>query len=96
MCASFTQKNHPDELKPYMVIGNFISTHCPEKENKTFENFVECQRDYLKVLARFLNITNQLIRWFRMAQKPVLMPTHDYMPRRVQLFGHLTVGSFEQ
>ena len=72
--------------------SNVVSARCPDDASKTYENFVECQRDYLEALARFPNIGDQLIRWFRTARKPALMPMHDYMRRRVQLVGYLEKG----
>ena len=42
--------------------------------------------------ARFPNISDQLICWFRMAKKQVLMPTHLYMRCDVQLFSYHKKG----
>jgi hypothetical protein len=68
---------------------NVISARCPNKESKMNESFLECKQDYLKALAGFPNIINQLISWFCMMQKPALMPMHDHMCLQVQLFGYL-------
>lgn len=57
-----------------------------------FENLIECQQDYLEAVAWFPNIDDQLICWFRTAQKQALMPIHDYMHRKVQLFSYLEKG----
>ena len=35
---------------------NVASTRCPTKESKTYENFLECIRDYLEALAGFSNV----------------------------------------
>ena len=44
--------------------SNVVAARCPDNASKMYENFVECQRDYLKALAGFPNIGDQLIRWF--------------------------------
>ena len=56
-----------------------MSARFPDDASKTYKNFVDCQRDYLQALAGFLNIGDQLIRWFHTARKPALMLMHDYM-----------------
>ena len=58
---------------------NVVSAHCSDEYAKMFKNLIECQRDYLEVLAGFPNIGEQLICWFHTTQKPAHMPTHDYM-----------------
>lgn len=71
---------------------NVVSTRCPTEEGKTYENFLECIRDYLEALAGFPNVGDQLIRWLRTVKKPALMPVHDFMRRRVQLMTYLEDG----
>ena len=71
---------------------NIASARCPGEDAKMFKNLVECQQDYLETLSGFPNIGDQLILWFRTAQKPALMPMHDYMRRRVQLVSYLKKG----
>ena len=71
---------------------NIISTRCPTEEGKTYENFLECIRDYLEALAGFPNVGDQLIRWLRTVKKPALMPVHDFMCHRVQLMTYLEDG----
>ena len=58
---------------------NFISSHCPDEDAKVFKSLVECQLHYLKALAGFPKIGDQLIHWFCTAQKRALMPMHAYM-----------------
>ena len=58
----------------------------------TKANFVQCIRDYLKAVAGFPDIGNQLICWLRTAKKPALMPMHEFMQRRVQLLSYLESG----
>jgi hypothetical protein len=71
---------------------NIVLAHCPDKDTKTFENLAGCLQDYLKALARFLTIGNQLTRCFCTAQKPALMPTNDYMHHQEQLFDCVEKG----
>ncbi len=40
----------------------------------------------------FPNVGNQLICWLCTAKKPTLMPIHEYMSRRVQLFSYFEKG----
>ena len=56
-----------------------VGLHCPDKDHKTYKNLLKCQRNYLEALASFLNVSDQLIRWFCTAKKPSLMPVHDHM-----------------
>ena len=71
---------------------NVVANRCKETSDRTKDDFVECQRDYLEAVAGFPNIGDQLIRWLRTAKKPALMPIHEYMRRRVQLFSYLEKG----
>jgi hypothetical protein len=65
---------------------NVVSKKCPDDTHLTKENFNECIRDYLKAVARFSNIGNQLICWLCIAKKPAFMPMHKFMRHQVQLF----------
>jgi hypothetical protein len=66
-----------------------IAKQCPEDAGCTQENFNKCIRDYLKAVAGFPNIGNQLIRWLCMAKNPALMPMHKFMHCQVQLLSYL-------
>lgn len=57
------------------------------KDSKTYQNLLEYQQDYLEALESSPNIENQLICWFQMATKPVLMLMHANICLWVQLFG---------
>jgi hypothetical protein len=69
-----------------------IAKQCPNNADSMKANFNECIRDYLKVVAGFPNIGNQLICWLCMAKKPALMPMHEIMRRQVQLLSYLEGG----
>jgi hypothetical protein len=56
-----------------------VAKQCPDDADQTKANFAKCIRDYLEAIAGFPNIGNQLIRWFRTAKKPTLMPMHEFM-----------------
>ena len=58
---------------------NVVANCCKETSDRTKDDFVECQRDYLEVVAGFPNIGDQLIRWLLTAKQPALMPIHEYM-----------------
>ncbi len=66
-----------------------IAKRCPNDADWTKANFNECIRDYLKAVARFPNIGDQLICWLCMAKKPALMQMHKFMQRQVQLLSYL-------
>ncbi len=48
---------------------SIAAKRCPDDANRTKANFVECIRDYLKAIAGFPNIGDQLICWLRTAKK---------------------------
>jgi hypothetical protein len=60
---------------------NVVGKQCPNNSHLTKENFNECIRDYLKEVAWFPNIGNQLIHWLSIAKKPVIMSMHEFMRR---------------
>ncbi len=66
-----------------------IAKQCPDNADRTKANFDECIRDYLKAVAGFPNIGDQLIRWLCTAKKPTLMLMHKFMRRQVQLLSYL-------
>jgi hypothetical protein len=51
-------------------------------------NFDKCIRDYLKAVAGFPDISDQLIRWLCTAKKPALMPMHKFMWHQIQLLSY--------
>jgi hypothetical protein len=54
--------------------------------------FNQCIKDYLKAVARFSNVGDQLICWLCTAKKPALMLMHEFMQHQVQLLSYLKVG----
>ncbi len=66
-----------------------IVKRCPDEADCTKVNFDVCIRDYLKAVAGFPNVDNQLICWLRTAKKPAFMPMHEFMRRQVQLLSYL-------
>jgi hypothetical protein len=60
---------------------SIITKQCPNDADCTKANFDECIKDYLKVVAGFPNVGNQLICWLCTAKKPALMPMHKFMWR---------------
>ncbi len=66
-----------------------VAKQCPNNSDQTKAKFYECIRDYLKAVAGFPNIGNQLICWLCMAKKPALMPMHQFMQHQVQLLSYL-------
>ena len=71
---------------------NVVLKRCPTEDSKTYENFLECIRDYLEALAGFPNVGDQLICWLHTVKKPALMTVHDFMRRQVQLMTYLKDG----
>jgi hypothetical protein len=66
-----------------------VAKQCPNDADRTKATINKCIRDYLEAVAGFPNISNQLICWLCMAEKPALMPMHEFMRRRVQLLSYL-------
>jgi hypothetical protein len=58
-----------------------IAKQCPNDADRTKANFDKCIKDYLKAVAGFPNVGDQLICWLCMAKKPTLMPMHKFMQR---------------
>ncbi len=56
-----------------------IAKQCPNNADCTKANFNKCIKDYLKAVAEFPNVGDQLICWLCMAKKPALMPIHEFM-----------------
>jgi hypothetical protein len=56
------------------------------------KNFDECIRNFLKAVAGFPKIGNQLICWLCAAKKPAFMPMHEFMQHCVQLLSYLNGG----
>jgi hypothetical protein len=73
-----------------------VAKRCLNDADQTMATFDKCIRDYLKAVAGFPNIGNQLIRRFHSAKKPTLVPMHEFMRRRVQLLSYLTSGYLRQ
>ncbi len=48
-----------------------MAKRCPEDADRTKANFDKCIRDYLKAIAGFPNIGDQLICWLCTAKKPL-------------------------
>ncbi len=69
-----------------------VARRCPTNADCKKANFDKCIRDYLEAVARFPNVSNQLILWLRTAKKPALMPMHGFMRRQVQLLSYLDGG----
>jgi hypothetical protein len=66
-----------------------IAKQCQNNADQTKANFGERIGGYLKAIAGFPNIGDQLIRWLCTAKKPTLMPMHEFTWHRVQLLSHL-------
>ncbi len=75
---------------------NVVGKQCPDNMHLTKENFNKCIRDYLKAVAGFPNIGNQLIRWLCVAKKPAFMMMHKFMWHQVQLFSYLDSDCLRQ
>jgi hypothetical protein len=73
-----------------------VAKQCPDNADWTKANFNECIRDYLKAIAGFPNIGDQLIRWFCTAKKPALMQMHKFMRHQVQLLSYLNGNYLHQ
>ncbi len=56
-----------------------VAKRCPDDVDWTKANFDKCIRDYLKAVAGFPNIGDQLICWLCTANKTALMPMHKFM-----------------
>ncbi len=69
-----------------------IAKQCPTEADHTKTNFDKCIRDYLKAVAGFPNVGDQLIRWLCTAKKPSLMLMHEFMWHQVQLLSELGGG----
>jgi hypothetical protein len=64
---------------------SIITKRCPNDADGPKASFDKCIRDYLKAVAGFSNIGNQLIFWLCTAKKPALMPMHEFTRRQMQL-----------
>jgi hypothetical protein len=73
-----------------------ITKQCPNNADFMKASFNKCIKDYLKTVAGFPNVGNQLIHWLRMAKKLTLMPMHEFMRHWVQLFSYLDGGYLRQ
>ncbi len=71
---------------------NVVGKQCSNDMHLTKEYFNECIRDYLKAVARFPNISDQLIHWLCAAKKPAFMPMYEFMRHRVHFFSYLDSG----
>ncbi len=71
---------------------NIVAGQCPEKTDRTKDNFDECIRVYLEAVAGFPNVGNQLICLLCSAKKPAVMQMHDFMQHQVQLLSYLGGG----
>ncbi len=69
-----------------------IAKQCPNNAEHTKANFDKCIRDYLKAVAGFPNIGNQLICWLHTAKKLALMTMHEFTRCQVQLLSYLEGG----
>ncbi len=81
----------------FQVVGltewtSVVAKQCPNEAHLTKENFNKCIRSYLKAVAGFPNVSNQLICWLCTAKKPTFMPMHDFMRCGVQLLSYLNGG----
>ncbi len=52
---------------------NVFAKQCLDETHHTKENFDNCIRDYLKAVAGFPNVGNQLICWLCTTKKPAFM-----------------------
>jgi hypothetical protein len=71
---------------------SIIAKRCPDDADRTKANFDKWIKDYLKAVAGFPNVGNQLICWLCTAKKPALMPMHEFMWCWVQLLSYLKGG----
>ncbi len=69
-----------------------IAKQYPNNADRTKANFNKCIRDYLKAVAGFPNVGDQLICWLHTAKKPTLMPMHKFMRCWVQLLNYFEGG----
>jgi hypothetical protein len=69
-----------------------IAKQSPNDADCVKANFNKCIRDYLKAVAGFPNVGNQLIHWLCTARKPTLMPMHKFTRCQVQLLSYLEGG----
>jgi hypothetical protein len=69
-----------------------IAKQCPNNADFKKANLEECIKDYLKSVAGFPNVGNQLICWLCMAKNTALMPMHKFMRHQVQLLSYLEGG----
>jgi hypothetical protein len=60
---------------------NVVAMQCPQKMERTKDNFDECIRYYLKAVAMFLNVRYQLIPSLCITKKPAFMLMHKFMQR---------------
>jgi hypothetical protein len=73
-----------------------IAKRCPNNADHTIANFDKCIRDYLKAVAGFPNIGDQLICWLCTAKKPTLTPMHKFTWCQLQLLSYLEGGYLHQ
>jgi hypothetical protein len=73
-----------------------IARQCPNNADFTKANLEECIKDYLKSVAGFPNVGNQLICWLCTAKNTALMPMHEFMRHQVQLLSYLEGGYLRQ
>ena len=59
--------------------ASVITKQYLNKADHTKANFDKCIRGYLKAVASFLNVGDQLVCWLYMTKKPALMPMHEFM-----------------
>ncbi len=71
---------------------NVVGKGCPDDTHLTDKNFNECISDYLEAVARFPNVSNQLIHWLHAAKKPAFMLMHEFMRHLVKLFSYHDSG----
>jgi hypothetical protein len=65
---------------------------CPTNAGQTKACFNKCIKYYLKAVASFPNVGDQLICWLCTAKKPTLMPMHKFVRHQVQLLSYLEGG----
>ncbi len=70
-----------------------VAKQCPNNADCTKSNFNKCICDYLKAVASFPSIGNQLIRWLCTAKKPALMPMHKLMRIKCSFSATSRVGT---
>jgi hypothetical protein len=71
------------------VIAKQRPDNAADCTKANFDKFINV---YLKAIAGFPNVGNQLICWLCTAKKPALMPMHKFMRRQVQLLSYLEGG----